>query len=69
MDQVIEPKLSVKAAKESQSTKVSYLTNEPLFRKDLAENQMATELLTDGIRRFAEDSQKLKDWIAKEYSL
>lgn len=69
MDQVIDPKLSVNAAKESQSMKVSYLTNEALFRKDLATNQMATELLTDGIRRFAEDSQKLQDWISKEYNL
>lgn len=69
MEEVIEAKLSVKAAKESQSEKVSYLSDEALFRKDLADNKMASELLTDGIRRFAEDSQKLQDWIIKEYNL
>lgn len=33
------------------------------FDKAMAENVMATELLTTGIRRFAEDATKLKSWL------
>lgn len=41
--------------------------DEKSFRLMLNENQMATEKLSDGIRKFAEDAQKLEQYILKSF--
>lgn len=41
---------------------------EKSFRWHLNENQMATEKLSDGIRKFAEDSIKLEKWTMERFS-
>lgn len=55
---VIEHKLSVANAKNSNIEKISL--NEAQFRWMLNEDQMATEKLSDGIRKFAVDARKLE---------
>ncbi|KAL1916733.1 uncharacterized protein VTP21DRAFT_5437 [Calcarisporiella thermophila] len=58
----IETKLSVEQARAgAQIAKVAYLNNEPQFRWALNEDEMATTKLSEGIRKFAEDAEKLKD--------
>jgi transaldolase len=42
--------------------------DEKTFRLMLNDDQMATEKLSDGIRKFAEDSLKLENLIVKEFS-
>jgi len=46
--------------------KVSFVDNEPEFRWSLLEEQMAFEKLHEGIRKFAEDGQTLKDVLRKK---
>jgi len=46
--------------------KVSYVDNEAEFRWTLLADQMAFEKLHEGIRKFAEDGQTLKDVLAKK---
>lgn len=41
--------------------KKSYITNEPLFRFDFNEDQMAVEKLREGISKFAADAITLKE--------
>ncbi|KAL9934514.1 hypothetical protein V8E36_006289 [Tilletia maclaganii] len=63
----IEPKLSVEQAKSAeQLPKVSFVDNEPEFRWELAEDEMATDKLTQGIRAFAADAETLKDILRKK---
>jgi len=50
--------LSEKSAKKSDQEKITL--NEAAFRWQLNEDQMATDKLSDGIRKFAEDSRKLE---------
>ena len=56
-------KLSPEAAKSLDIEKIS--VDEKTFRWMLNEDAMATEKLADGIRRFAADLNKLKEFVAK----
>ncbi|CAE6468658.1 unnamed protein product [Rhizoctonia solani] len=49
------------AAQGAPISKVSFVDNEPEFRWTLLADQMAFEKLHEGIRKFAEDGQTLKD--------
>lgn len=62
-EQVIQPKLTPEKAKASTLKKMSL--DEKTFRWLLNENQMATEKLSEGIRKFAEDAHKLEAFINK----
>lgn len=55
----LERKLTPQGGKKIE--KVAYFNNEKLFRWDMNEDAMATEKLSEGIRNFAKDGQKLKD--------
>ncbi|KAI8813038.1 hypothetical protein BJ742DRAFT_790841 [Cladochytrium replicatum] len=55
----LEARLSSEKALSLNLEKVSY--DEKKFRWDLNEDAMATEKLSEGIRKFAEDGQKLED--------
>ncbi|KAF4526159.1 hypothetical protein B566_EDAN008195 [Ephemera danica] len=57
-DEVVNPALSVDAAKKCDLEKINL--NEQSFRWMLNEDQMATDKLSDGIRKFAEDARKLE---------
>eukprot|EP00049_Salpingoeca_infusionum_P017280 m.352385 g.352385 ORF g.352385 m.352385 type:complete len:322 (-) comp16503_c0_seq1:160-1125(-) len=57
----VEQKLSVARAKETAAEKITL--DEKQFRWLLNEDQMATEKLSDGIRKFAVDQNKLEDQI------
>ncbi|ODQ64531.1 putative transaldolase [Nadsonia fulvescens var. elongata DSM 6958] len=59
----ITSKLNPEEAKSSDIEKVSYIDNEPLFRFLFNEDQMGTEKLSDGIRKFAADAATLHDII------
>ncbi len=61
-------KLDPEAAKKSKKIKKIPL-NEKKFRLMLNENAMATEKLSEGIRRFAEDAQKLEQHLVETYKL
>lgn len=60
-------KLDVNAAKESAIERIEM--NEQTFRWMLNEDQMATEKLSDGIRKFAADYRKLQRKICETYDL
>ncbi|CAI4494874.1 CIC_collapsed_G0020860.mRNA.1.CDS.1 [Saccharomyces cerevisiae] len=55
----IENKLNSESAKEEGVEKVSFINDEPHFRYVLNEDQMATEKLSDGIRKFSADIEAL----------
>lgn len=57
----IERKLSPNMAKESQIKKLD-MTRE-LFEQMMSEDPMASELLSEGIKKFDQDSQKLLQWL------
>lgn len=57
IDEVLK-KLNAADAKKEHITKISI--NEASFRWMLNEDQMATDKLSDGIRKFAVDSRKLE---------
>jgi len=57
----IEVKLTVEAAKASESTKMSYTEEE--FRYQMCSDPMATHKLNEGIRGFAKDQEKLEAMI------
>ncbi|KAG8857245.1 sedoheptulose-7-phosphate:D-glyceraldehyde-3- phosphate transaldolase [Tulasnella sp. 330] len=62
----VPKKLSAEEARSAASMpKVSYIDNEPEFRWALLEDQMAFDKLHEGIKKFAEDGQTLKN-ILKE---
>jgi len=47
--------------------KVSYVDNEPEFRWELLQDQMAFDKLHEGIKKFAEDGQTLKAVLLKKF--
>lgn len=57
-NETIIRKLDANEAKKSSEEKITI--DEPKFRWMLNENRMATEKLSDGIRKFAADSMKLE---------
>ncbi|XP_067626930.1 probable transaldolase [Eurosta solidaginis] len=65
-DEPITAKLSVKQAKSADIEKINI--DEATFRWLLNEDAMATEKLSEGIRKFAQDSKKLEDVIGKYIS-
>lgn len=64
-NQKITQKLTPETAKRSSIEKIKI--DEPTFRWMLNEDQMATEKLSEGIRKFAEDAQKLEELILTKY--
>lgn len=57
----VEAKLTVEAAKATDSEKVSY--TEAQFRYEMSSDAMATHKLNEGIRGFAKDQEKLEEMI------
>ncbi|XP_017462457.1 PREDICTED: probable transaldolase [Rhagoletis zephyria] len=62
-DEPINEQLSIKNAKSVDMEKINI--DEPTFRWLLNEDAMATEKLSEGIRKFAQDAKKLEDLIRK----
>ncbi|KAJ4467229.1 hypothetical protein J3R30DRAFT_2069809 [Lentinula aciculospora] len=60
-DQVPKKLDAAAAVKDTPIPKVSYIDNEPEFRWVLLEDQMAFDKLHEGIKKFAEDGQTLKN--------
>lgn len=60
----IKPKLTVQTAKESDVKKLDI--NEPTFRYMLNADAMATDKLSEGIRKFVDDTIKLENMILNE---
>ena len=63
----VSKKLDAEKAKHSDLTKISI--DEKTFRFMLNENAMATEKLSEGIRKFAEDAITLENTLIKNYNL
>jgi transaldolase len=59
----VPKKLDASAAANANLEKKAYLQDEPLFRFDFNEEQMAVEKLREGISKFAADAITLKDII------
>ena len=59
----VPKKLDASAAANANVEKKSYINDEPLFRFDFNEEQMAVEKLREGISKFAADAITLKDII------
>jgi transaldolase len=59
--EAIPKKLDAEQAKTLDIEKKSYIDNEPDFRFDFNEDQMAVEKLREGISKFAADAVTLKD--------
>lgn len=49
------------AAKADPIAKVTFIDNEPEFRWELLQDQMAFDKLHEGIKKFAEDAVTLRD--------
>lgn len=62
-DASVPQKLDASAASSLNIEKKSYINDEPLFRFDFNEDQMAVEKLREGISKFAADAVTLKDII------
>ncbi|KAH8757999.1 hypothetical protein F5883DRAFT_606930 [Diaporthe sp. PMI_573] len=62
-DPPVPKKLDASAAASLNIEKKSYINDEPLFRFDFNEDQMAVEKLREGISKFAADAITLKDII------
>jgi len=62
----IKQKLISEDATKLDIPKESYIDNEPEFRFQFNQDQMATEKLSDGIRKFAADAVTLKDILRKK---
>ncbi len=56
------------AAKSDPIAKVTYIDNEAEFRWALCEDEMATDKLNEGIRKFAQDGETLKALLRKKLS-
>jgi len=54
------------AAQAEPISKVSFVNNEPEFRWALLEDAMAFDKLHEGIKKFAEDGQTLKNIVKKK---
>jgi len=64
--ETLEPKLTVKDAKAMDLPRVSYIKNEAAFRWDMNQDTMATEKLSEGIRKFGEDQCKLENMLKEK---
>jgi len=64
----LEQKLSVESAKAMDIPRVSYINDEVAFRWDMNQDTMATEKLSEGIRKFGEDQVKLEKMLADRLS-
>lgn len=62
-DASVPKKLDASSASSLNIEKKSYINDEPLFRFDFNEDQMAVEKLREGISKFAADAITLKDII------
>lgn len=60
-DTPVPKKLDPSQAKSLDIEKKTYINDEPLFRFDFNEDQMAVEKLREGISKFAADAVTLKD--------
>ncbi|KAF4576782.1 sedoheptulose-7-phosphate:D-glyceraldehyde-3- phosphate transaldolase [Pleurotus pulmonarius] len=67
-DQVPKKLDSSAAAQADPIAKVTYIDNEPEFRWALLQDEMAWDKLHEGIKKFAEDGQTLKDLLKKKLS-
>jgi len=56
------------AAQAKDIPKVTYINDEAKFRWDLLEEEMAFDKLHEGIRKFAQDGDALKDVLRKKLS-
>ena len=56
------------AAKGDPIPKVTYIDNEPECRWALCDDEMATDKLNEGIRKFAQDGETLKALLRKKLS-
>jgi transaldolase len=56
------------AATAQKLEKVSYVDNEPEFRWALLQDQMAFDKLHEGIKKFAEDGETLKNLLREKLS-
>jgi transaldolase len=54
------------AAQADPIAKVSFIDNEPEFRWQLLQDQMAFDKLHEGIKKFAEDGNTLKEVLLKK---
>ncbi|KAH0578781.1 Transaldolase [Termitomyces sp. J132] len=59
---------SLQAAKANPIPKVTYIDNEAEFRWALLQDQMAFDKLHEGIKKFAEDGETLKELLRKKLS-
>ncbi|KAI1648800.1 transaldolase-like protein [Daldinia loculata] len=64
----VPKKLDASGAASLDITKKTYINDEPLFRFDFNEEQMAVEKLREGISKFAADADTLKDILKKKIS-
>jgi transaldolase len=64
----VPKKLDAKDATNLNLEKKSYINDEPLFRFDFNEDQMAVEKLREGISKFAADAITLKDILKQKIS-
>jgi len=63
----VPKKLDASQAKSLDIEKKSYINDEPLFRFDFNEDQMAVEKLREGISKFAADAVTLKDILTAKF--
>jgi len=66
--EAVPKKLDASSATSLDITKKAYLNDEPLFRFDFNENQMAVEKLREGISKFAADANTLKGILKQKLS-
>ena len=59
-DAPVPKKLDAAGASSLDIERKSYINNEPVFRFDFNEDQMAVEKLREGISKFAADADTLK---------
>jgi transaldolase len=62
----VPQKLKAEGAKSLDIPKKTYINDEPTFRFDFNEDQMATHKLSEGISKFAADAVTLKGIIKKK---
>ena len=65
-DAPVPKKLDAAGASSLDIERKSYINNEPVFRFDFNEDQMAVEKLREGISKFAADADTLKAILRKK---
>ncbi len=65
-DVAVPKKLDASQASSLDIEKKSYINDEPLFRFDFNEDQMAVEKLREGISKFAADAVTLKNTLREK---